>query len=63
MRSDMMKMAKSHQKLQTKLKDLDQLEKTKKLLQAMAFYVSYLEPIVIPIVYTEVLVWMLYYFK
>ena len=56
----MMKMAKSHQKLQTKLKDLDQLEKTKKLLQAMAFYVSYMEPIVIPIVYTEI---MLYYFK
>ena len=40
MRSDMLKMAKSHQKLQTKLKDLDQLEKTKKLLQAMAFYVQ-----------------------
>lgn len=60
MRSDMLKMAKSHQKLQTKLKDLDQLEKTKKLLQAMAFYVSYMEPIVIPIVYTEI---MLYYFK
>ncbi|XP_071166574.1 uncharacterized protein [Mytilus edulis] len=40
MRSDMMKMAKSHQKLQTKLKDLDQLEKTKKLLQAMSFYIQ-----------------------
>ena len=49
----MLKMAKSHQKLQTKLKDLDQLEKTKKLLQAMAFYVSYMEPIVI--VYTEII--------
>lgn len=39
MRTDMLKMAKQHQKLQHKLKDLVEFEKTKKLLEAMAFYV------------------------
>ncbi|XP_062575781.1 myosin-11-like isoform X4 [Saccostrea cucullata] len=39
MRTDMLKMAKQHTKLQHKLKDLVDFEKTKKLLEAMAFYV------------------------
>jgi hypothetical protein len=40
MRADMLKMAKQHTKLQHKLKDLVDFEKTKKLLEAVAFYVS-----------------------
>ncbi|XP_056022835.1 uncharacterized protein LOC125649969 isoform X2 [Ostrea edulis] len=39
MRADMLKMAKQHTKLQHKLKDLVDFEKTKKLLEAVAFYV------------------------
>ncbi|XP_060074621.1 myosin-1B-like [Ylistrum balloti] len=39
MRKDMMKMAKQHSKLQLKLKDLAEFEKTKKLLAAVAKYV------------------------
>jgi len=41
MRKDMLKMAKQHAKLQQKLKELDDFEKTKKLLQAVARYVRY----------------------
>ncbi|KAK3096468.1 hypothetical protein FSP39_000498 [Pinctada imbricata] len=39
MRKDMMKMAKQHAKLQAKLKDLEEFEKTKKLLKAVAAFV------------------------
>ncbi|XP_069137700.1 uncharacterized protein [Argopecten irradians] len=39
MRKDMLKMAKQHSKLQLKLKDLAEFEKTKKLLAAVARYV------------------------
>lgn len=42
MRRDMMKMAREHGKLQIKLKDLVEFERTKKLLAALAKYVSLL---------------------
>ena len=40
MRKDMLKMAKQYANQQEKLKQLDEFEKTKKLLQAVARYVS-----------------------